>query len=122
LFIGLIISSLTFILSDYFAVYAVNRPDTSVFIRLASFTIMLNAISTTSTSVFVGMDKMEYGALVMDVQAVTKATLSILLVILGLGIMGPVIGYMIGALAGGLLGALLLHFKLYRSLDPQRKQ
>lgn len=117
LIVGLIISCFTILFSDYFATYAVNRPDLSMYIRLASLTVLFHAILDTSTSVFIGMDNAEYCTLVWNVQASAKTALSILLVFLGFGVLGAVTGFVVGALTAGILGTALLYSKIYKSLN-----
>jgi len=121
LFLALIISCFTILFSDYFAVYAVNRPDISMYIRLASLSILFHAMLNTATSAFVGIDRMEYSALITDVWAATKVSLSILLVVLGFGVVGAIIGVVVGALAAGLLGAALIYLKVYKTLNPTKE-
>jgi len=121
LFLALIISCFTILFSDYFAVYIVNRPNISMYIRLASLSILLNAMLTTATSAFVGIERMEYSALITDVQAATKVAVSILLVFLGFTVAGAITGVVVGALAAGLLSAALVYLKLYKTLNPTKE-
>ena len=118
--IGIIIFGLCFIFSDYFATYILNRPDITVYIRLASTSIIFQVISTTASSAFIGLDRMEYSALVTGVQASVKAAISILLVILGFGVAGALVGSVASFLIAGLLSATLLYLKFYRPLNSNR--
>lgn len=117
LVIGIIIFSICFIFSDYFAAYIVNRPEITVYIRLASTSIIFQVISSTASSAFIGLNRMEYNALVTDIQASVKAAISILLVILGFGVTGALIGYVASLLIAGLLSATLLYLKFYKPLN-----
>lgn len=118
--IGLIAFGVCFIFSDYITTYVLERTDIGVYIRLASTSIIFQVISTTSSSAFVGLDRMEYSALVTDVQALAKAATSILLVILGLSVIGALTGYVVGFLIAGVLSAALLYFSMYRRLNPDK--
>ena len=118
LIIGLIISGFTILFSDYFATYAVNRPDISMYIRIASLAVLFHAILDTSTSVFIGIDNAEYCTLAWNVQASAKTALAILLVFLGFSVFGAVTGYVVGALIAGILSAAILYSKIYKSLNP----
>lgn len=117
LIVGLIISCITILFSDYFATYAVNRPDVSMYIRLASLIVVFHAILDTSTSVFIGMDKAEYSTLVWSIQASAKTALAILLVFLGFSVFGALTGYVVGALTAGILSTAILYSKIYKSLN-----
>ena len=119
LVIGLIAFGICFIYSDYLAKYVLGRPEISIYIRFALTLVVVRVITTTSFSAFVGFDRMEYSALTMNVQAFSKAIISILLVILGLGIIGALIGLVIGSLIAGVLSSLLL-FHLYRQLKSDK--
>ena len=117
LVIGLAVFGICFMFSDYLAVYVLDRPDISVYIRLASTAIIFQVISTTSSSAFIGLDRMEYSALMTNVQALAKAATSILLVILGLSIIGALVGHAVSFIAAGILSGALLYFKIYRHLN-----
>ena len=74
----------------------------------------------TSFSAFVGLDRMEYSALTTNVQALSKAVISILLVILGLSIIGALIGMVVSFLVAGVLSSALLYFHFYRPLSSDK--
>jgi O-antigen/teichoic acid export membrane protein len=120
--IGLILFGVCFIFSDYLATYLLGRPDMSFYVRLALTPIIVRVITTTSFSAFVGLDRMEYGALAIDVQALAKAAISLLLVILGLGVIGALVGYVVSFLIAGILSATLLYFNLYRHLNSDEDE
>jgi len=115
---GLMISCFTILFSDYFATYAINRPDMSMYIRLASLMVLFYPILDIATSVFIGMDNAGYCTLTSNVQASAKTALAILLVFLGFSVFGAITGYVVGALVGGILSAVILYSKIYKSLNP----
>ncbi len=120
LVIGVAVFVVCFIVSDYLAVHVfarADRPDTRLYIRLGSTAMIFQVISATSSSAFIGLDRMEYSALVTNVQALTKAVTSILLVIIGLSIIGALVGHVVSFLAAGILSGALLYFKMHRHLD-----
>lgn len=117
LVIGLVVFGICFIYSDYLATYVLERPDIGVYIRFASTLIIIRVITTTSFSAFVGLDRMEYGALMLNVQSLSKAVISILLVILGLSIIGALIGLVLSFLIAAVLSSALLYLHLYRPLN-----
>jgi O-antigen/teichoic acid export membrane protein len=117
LVIGVALFGICFVFSDYLATYVLDRSDISVYIRLASTSMIFQVILTTSSSAFVGLDRMEYTALLTGIHALAKAVTSILLVILGLSIIGALLGHVISFLAAGVLSGALLYFKIYRHLN-----
>jgi len=115
--VGLLALCFAVFSSEWLASAVVNRVELASYIRLCSISIILLAISDAVTSAFIGLDRMEYSALIMDVQAAAKALLSITLVILGFGLTGAVLGYVAGGLASALLGSFLLYLKIYKPLN-----
>ena len=120
LVVGFIAFGICFIYSDYLATNVLDRHDISIYLRFASTLIIMRVITTTSFAAFLGLDRMEYNALVLNVQAISKAVISILLVILGLSVFGALIGMVAGFLIAGLLNSALLYFKLYRRLNSKK--
>jgi O-antigen/teichoic acid export membrane protein len=119
LFISLALSCFAILFSDFLATYAVNRPSIAFYIRLASLSIVFYAVSDTAVSAFIGLDRAEYSALTINVQALVKSTLSILLVALGLSLSGAITGVVAGALASAFTGLIIL-LKFYKTLnDPK---
>jgi len=120
LFISLASSCFAILFSDFLATYTVNRPSIAFYIRLASLSIVFYAVSDTAVSAFIGLDRAEYSALTINVQALVKSTLSILLVALGLSLSGAITGVVAGALASTFIGLTILYLKFYKTLnDPK---
>lgn len=70
-----------------------------------------------STSAFVGFDKIEYNAFATHIRALVKTTVSIVLVLVGFGILGAVAGYVAGFVASKSCCCLsILSFKLFKPL------
>ena len=107
--------AICFAFSDSLAMHILRRPNIGTFIRTASFLILFQTIYTTINSVFVGLDKTEFNTLIASIQASTKAGISIILVILGMGILGAIYGYVLSFIPAIILGASIL-YKLYKSL------
>jgi O-antigen/teichoic acid export membrane protein len=119
LFISLAFLCFAILFSDFLATYAVNRPSIAFYMRLASLSIVFYAVSDTAVSAFIGLDRAEYSALTINVQALVKSTLSILLVALGLSLSGAITGVVAGALASAFTGLIIL-LKFYKTLnDPK---
>jgi len=113
--LGLIATLACFSFSEFFAEEILKRPEISPYVQIASTAILLQAIYTSANSVFVGIDKTEYYALLTDAQAITRALSSALLVILGLEIAGVLFGSIVGSLVASVMGIIIL-YKICRSL------
>ena len=114
---GLTLTVVCFTFSDYFARYILQRPEITPYIQLASLLIVLQEVLYTLNSAFVGMDRAEYNALTTDTQAILKAVISALLVILGFGIYGALTGYVASYVAACILGFAIFTLKIYRPLN-----
>lgn len=90
---GTLIFLLNYLLADFFAAMLLQRPELAIYIRIAAISVLFQAIFTTITSAFVGLDKTEYNALASNLQAFAKAIISLTLVLLGFGIAGAITGY-----------------------------
>jgi O-antigen/teichoic acid export membrane protein len=105
--IGVALALLTVIFADYFALL-INRPELSVYIQLVAFSVVFHVVYSTANSAFVGLDRSEYSALITNVQALSRASLQIGLVLFGFSITGALIGYVGGLLVASVLGVFLL--------------
>ncbi|MGQ9640634.1 MAG: oligosaccharide flippase family protein [Candidatus Bathycorpusculaceae bacterium] len=91
--IGIAIFTINYVFADFFASIFLQRPDLAFYIRIAAISVLFQVILTTVSSAFVGLDKTEYSALALNIQAIAKAIISITLVLLGFSIAGAIIGY-----------------------------
>jgi len=115
--LGLSLSLLSFILSDFMATHFLQRPDIAPLIQIASFNILGGALLTAARSIFTGYERMELHSITLVLQSALKAVLSLLLVIFGLGVFGAVIGNTIAALTSGLISTLMLYIVLYKNTE-----
>ena len=113
---GVILTSLTFILSDSLAEYVLQKPEASLLVKVSCLMVLGTQLYNTSWSTFLGFETMKYNALMQVLFAILKALLAPLLVFLGFGALGAVVGLGLGLLAAGLGGVLIVFFALYRSL------
>lgn len=90
---GTLIFLLNYLLADFFAAALLQRPELAIYIKIAAISVLFQAIFTTITSAFVGLDKTEYNALASNVQAIAKAATSLSLVLLGCGVIGAITGH-----------------------------
>lgn len=113
--IGLAIFVINYAFADLFALILLQRPDLTFYIRIVSISVVFQVISTTATSAFVGFDKTEYNAITQNIQAISKAIISIAFVLVGLSVAGALLGhvasYIVSAGAGGFLLFLVLRQK-----------
>jgi O-antigen/teichoic acid export membrane protein len=113
--ISSISSLLCFIFSDDLATIVLRRPDIGIFIKISSLMILSQTIFNFLGESFLGLDKMEGNALILDVEALVKSILSPVLIILGFGIIGALAGHIISFMVAGLIGGILL-LKFYHRL------
>jgi len=112
---GIAMSAICFIFSDAFATHILNRPEMGFLVKLSSLLIIFQTVFTISNSSFTGLDKMEYNALTMNVQAIMKTALSPILVFLGFSVVGALAGHITSYMIASLAGSLLL-LKYYKTL------
>ncbi|MCP8317326.1 MAG: oligosaccharide flippase family protein [archaeon] len=115
LVIGIAMSIICFTFSDAFTTYILNRPGMSFLVKTSSFLILFQTVFTALNSSFIGLDRMEGSALIMNAQSIVKTTLSPLLVMLGFSVFGALTGHISGYMVASLAGSLIL-FKYYRRL------
>jgi O-antigen/teichoic acid export membrane protein len=100
-------SLLALLLADALASQLLSRPGAGQLVRIASLSIVGSALVTTSNNAFAGLDRMDRLALVSVAQALTKASLVIALIALGLGVTGALAGHVSSTLVAGSLGAAM---------------
>lgn len=115
LYFNAIISSLLFIplflFPGMFAQALLNRGDIDLYVRISSFLIITQALSATSTNIFVGLDKTKYNAVTSIAQASVKFVLAVLLVV-SFGIFGAISGHVLSYVIGAIL-AIFFCLKVY---------
>lgn len=111
---GIIMSVILFVFAETFASAILNRPDLYFYLRIMSIVILFQAIYTTAYSSFVSIDKAEYSALTLNVEAIIKTSLSITLVLLGFNLVGALVGNVVGYVVAGIFGVLMLRTVLSR--------
>jgi len=119
---GIILTFLTFLLSDFLAVYVLQKPEASLLVKVSCLMVLGTQLYNTSWSTFLGFETMKYNAFMQVLFTILKALLAPLLVFLGFGALGAVAGLSLGILAAGLVGILIIFFALYRSLRKTRSE
>lgn len=105
---GTIIFVVNYFFADFFATVLLQRPELTLYVRIAAISVLFQAIFTTVTSAFVGLDKTEYNALASNIQASAKAIISLSLVLLGFSIAGAVIGHVMSYVVAAILSLAIL--------------
>ncbi len=111
---GMAIFILNYALADWFASAFLQRPDLAFYVRIASTAVLFQAVFTTTASAFIGLDKTEFNALTSSIQAVAKAIVSIILVLLGFSVAGALLGYVASYMVAAGAGVSILFFMLHR--------
>lgn len=113
LVVGVPIFIISLVFANLFA-ELINRPDFTFFIQLALTSIIFQVIYGTTTSAFVGLDRLEYYALATNIQAISKTILQMVLVLLGFSIAGALVGYVGGFVIASILASFMLFFRLLK--------
>ena len=115
--VGLFASAICFIFADQFATYILNRPEMGYLVRVSSLLILFQAAFGALSSAFIGLERMEHRALVLNVMSIVKVVSSSLLLIAGFGVIGMLTGHISGYASASIVGSLIL-LKHYRKLGP----
>lgn len=119
--ISMVVFAISFTFADYFAANLLNRPSAGYYIRIASLAIPSQILFATASSIFVGIGKMKNVAIISTLQAFTKVSVSIALVLLTFGTLGALIGYIASYLITGITGVLLILMVYYKHLKKSHQ-
>lgn len=114
LIIGISVSIFCLLFSNFLATYLINRSEASFYVRIASILILLQTLSNTLNSIFIGLEKMSNTAITMIIRAITKISLSPLFIILGLSIFGALLGQITCYIVGVIVGLVILRFNIFK--------
>jgi O-antigen/teichoic acid export membrane protein len=106
--VGIVIFIASYALTDLLAPLFLQRPELSPYIKIASASIVFQAVFTTVTSAFIGLDRAEYNALTTTIQAISKTTISVTLILLGFSLTGAVMGHVASLIIATAISILLL--------------
>ena len=120
--LGLTLSLFSYLLSGYIATQIFDRPEITILIQVASFTIFGNALFKIADSVFIGYEKMQYHSITLVVQSIFKTSLMITLVLSNFGVYGAVLGQTIAFLITGIISITFLYFKIYKKLNSKNSR
>lgn len=116
--LGIILSFLMFLLSNFFAGLVLQKPEAGLLIQVSCLMVLSNQLYTTSWSIFQGFETMKYNGVMQVTFATLEALLKPLLILLGFEALGAVVGRSLGNLVAGVMGVSIIFFALYR---PMRK-
>jgi O-antigen/teichoic acid export membrane protein len=120
--VGMMLFILNYALADFFASTFLQRPDIAFYLRIASTSILFQAIFSTAASAFVGLDKSQYNALATNIEALAKTLISITLVLLGFSVTGAVVGLSTSYVVAAIAGTALLYLIFRHNRDGQTTQ
>jgi O-antigen/teichoic acid export membrane protein len=119
---GIVLFIINYAFADFLSSTIMHRPDIAFYMRIASTSILFQAVFTTATSAFVGLDKTEYNALTTNIQALAKTIIEITLVLLGFSVAGAVTGFAASYVVGAVAGAIILYLVLKQDSDRKSTQ
>jgi O-antigen/teichoic acid export membrane protein len=113
--IGLFLSLLCFSLSNYLAINVFQRPTIGPLIQVVSLVILAQGLINTATAVFAGIEKMHLNSVMIISQSLIRATVSPILVLIGLATYGAIIGFTLAYIIAAAIGLLLI-WAIYRDV------
>ena len=113
--VGVALSLIGFLLSDFLSTTVFNRPQITPLLQIASLSILTNAMVTTATAAFTGVERMHLNSVMIVSQSIIKTALIVTLVLFGLGTYGAITGFTVSSLLAGLIGVFLM-FIIYKKL------
>lgn len=116
---GIAIFLISYIFADLFATSLLNRPELAFYLRIGAIAILFQVIFTTAASSFVGLDKTERSALTLNIQAISKTVISLVLVLMGFTLTGAILGHVFSYAISGIAGLLLLYL-IFRHLSASQ--
>ncbi|MDR2203292.1 MAG: flippase [Nitrososphaerota archaeon] len=114
LIMGVALSIVAFLLSDYLANDYFQRP-VATLIKIASLTILTGGIVNAATAIFTGIEETTYNSIMIIFQSITKTLLTIGLVITSFGVTGAIAGITAGYIIACIVGLIFIII-VYRKL------
>ncbi len=118
--LSLVASFLLFLFADNVANMVLNRPQISILIRLGSVYVFGGSLFDTVTSTYVGLDESGKYGLLINIQTILKAAVSLSLILIGFGAMGATLGIGFSYLFAVVIGISMLF--LHSVLTQNRSQ
>ncbi len=108
LFVSIIVFFICYAGADLLATYILNRPELIFSLKLASMLIIFNSIYDVAVYSLIGLDKMQYSALLQILYSIFRSILCPVLILLGLSFVGAVLGNVLSVIVVGLIGIFIL--------------
>ncbi len=119
--VGMLLSLLTFIFSEPISYYALHTAEYNYIVKFVSVAILASMLFGASYPILIGLGDRREAAISVLTEALVQGALSIGLIALGLGVLGPIIGLVVGYLSSFFvtLGFLKLK-KVYKLALPTK--
>jgi O-antigen/teichoic acid export membrane protein len=119
LVIGLILSSLIFIFSGPLSIYTLHTIKYEYVLHYISFAVLTSMLFGASYPILIGLGKRKEAATSIFTQAIVQGVVSIALILLGFGVLGPIIGLLSGYLSSFVITIIfLISLKKYHFVLP----
>ena len=90
--INTLLSFLTFFLSEFLSEKIFHEPQLNILIKIGSLSLLAQALMTSSLSIFIAFDRMEFHSLTNLTFSILKSVISPILVVVGYGVFGATVG------------------------------
>lgn len=101
LIIGSVLALTSYLIAPYFSTVVFHRSDIAHYVQLCSLSILGQVVLSASVLALVAWRASGYASISNVIQSVSKAAISISLVVLNLGVLGALIGYVLSAAIAG---------------------
>ena len=109
--IGGLLSLAMFFSSGAFAHYVFHNTNVIYLIQISAAIILITILYDSALSALIGFNKGLQITIVMFIEGILQTALSVMLVIYGFGVIGPIIGIIAGQLTGFLIAVYILFIK-----------
>ena len=117
---GVFLSLIIFFLSGFLAVNVFHQPRLKLLIEIASANLFAQSLISTSQSIFIGFERMEFHSLTVIIASILKSLLAPILVLLGYGAFGAVLGKTVPIVVTGILGITIVAFAFLKDGSSSR--
>ncbi|MCL4381290.1 MAG: oligosaccharide flippase family protein [Candidatus Marsarchaeota archaeon] len=109
--LGGFLSLAMFFSSGIFAHYVFHNADVLYLVQISAAIILITILYDSALSALIGFNKGPQITLIMFIEGVLQTSVSVLLVVYGFGVIGPILGIIVGQLAGFLVAAYILFIR-----------
>ena len=109
--IGGLLSLAMFFSSGAFAHYVFHNTNVIYLIQISAAIILITILYDSALSALIGFNKGLQITIVMFIEGILQTALSVMLVIYGFGVIGPIIGIIVGQLTGFLIAVYILFIR-----------